>query len=461
MRRSKYPYHWLVLVLSSFAMIFSACGDEEPENPSLTLLSITANGVPLVDGTINVATEVTFELVFSSAIEAARFVPAFSLSSSSGPVNDLMISYSNASSKAVVSTTLEAATTYQLRVSAGMLGQDNGILAQAIERSFTTRDGGVITELPPCISASNDCLGSKVITGTGGQSGAITFYNSYPLDLTNARWENLTSAIIVIHGLNRDADNYFSYLINTLRQENLEDQSILIAPFFQSASTAQGNELYWSDASWREGQNSDGAINISSFTVLDQIIAQLADQDRFPVLETIIIAGHSSGALFTQAYAAANSSENNYPNLNFRYVVANSQYFYYPDDVRYDEASSQFTPVSGCAAYNRWPLGFVAPPPYLSTSSEATVDQQVVERKITYLLGNQDVVTTGTLNTSDCEAVLLGENRFRRGENIFLLMETNYSATHQTEKIVVPGVGHNGQGMFQSPVFLSWLREKI
>jgi hypothetical protein len=415
----------------------------------------------LVDGTINVATEVTFELVFSSAIEAARFTSAFSLSSSSGAVTDLTISYTNAASKAVVSTTLEAATDYQLRVSAGMLGQDNGILAQAIERSFTTRDGGVITSLPPCITASADCLGSKVINGSGGQSGTFTFYNSYPLDLTNARWENLTSAVIVIHGLNRDADNYFSYLMSSLRQEDFDDQSILIAPYFKAASAAQNGEIYWSDAGWREGQNSDGAINISSFTVMDQIIDQLADQDRFPVLETILIAGHSSGALFTQAYAAANTSESTYPNLNFRYVVANSQYFYYPDDLRYDNASSQFIPVSGCAAYNRWPLGFVAPPPYLSTTTEATVDQQVVERKITYLLGNQDVVTTGTLNTSDCEAVLLGENRFRRGENIFLLMETNYAATQQTDKIVVPGVGHNGQGMFQSSAFLSWLREKI
>ncbi len=461
MTTSLSKYHFLGLLLILSVLLQSSCDKEEMTAPNLSVLNITADGIPLVDGTINVATDATFEITFSSALVPAKFAAAFSLSSNSGAVNNLDISYSNASSKAIISATLAPSTTYDLKVTTAPLGQNDEALAQALARSFTTRDGGVITTLPPCITASNDCLSSKIINGPGGQSGAMTFYNSYPLDLTNARWENLTSAVIVIHGLNRDADNYFSYMINSLRQENLEDQSILIAPFFQSASTAQGNELYWSDSGWREGQNSDGAINISSFTVLDQIIDQLADVERFPVLETIIIAGHSSGALFAQAYAAANSSENNHPNLDFRYVVANSQYFYYPDDVRYDETTSQFAPVSSCAAYNRWPLGFVAPPPYLGTTAEATIDQQVVERKITYFLGDQDVVTTGSLNTSDCEAVVLGENRFRRGENIFLLMETNYAATHQTEKIVVPGIGHNAQGMFQSPPFLSWLREKI
>ncbi|MGH1433332.1 MAG: Ig-like domain-containing protein [Lewinella sp.] len=454
-------YHFLGLILIFSVLLQSSCDKEEMTVPNLSVLNITANGIPLVDGTINVATDATFEISFSSAVTPTKFAAAFSLSSASGVVNNLDINYTNASSKAIISTTLASSTTYELKVNTSALGQNEEALAQPLVRNFTTRDGGVITTLPPCITASDDCLGSKIINGPGGQSGTFTFYNSYPLDLANARWEALTSAVIVVHGLNRDADNYFSYMMSSLRQEDFDDKSILIAPYFKNASAAQNGEIYWSDSGWREGQNSDGAVNISSFTVIDQIIDQLADQDRFPVLETIIIAGHSSGALFTQAYAAANTSENTYPELNFRYVVANSQYFYYPDDLRYDQGTGEFVAVSGCAAYNRWPLGFVSPPPYLSTVPETTVDQQVVERKISYFLGDQDVVTTGSLNTSDCEAVLLGENRFRRGENIFLLMETNYAATHQSEKIVVPGIGHNSEGMFQSPLFLSWLRDKI
>lgn len=458
MKEPKQSLKGLAILLLSFSVFLAACGDEEPENPSLTLLSITANGTPLVDGTINVATEVTFELVFSSALEASRFVPAFSLSSSSGPVTDLTISYTNAASKAVISTTLENSTDYQLRVSAGMLGQNDGILAQAIERNFTTRDDGTITELAPCISASSDCLGSLPISDGAGSQGNFQFYSSFPLDLNNARWENLTSAVIVLHGLNRDADNYFSYMMSSLRAEDLEEQTLLLAPYFKDASAAQTGELYWNDSGWREGQASDSPTSISSFAVLDQLLDVLGDQARFPVLETIVIAGHSSGALFAHAYAAASDRADQLSAIDFRFVVANSQYFYYPLDVRYDADSGTFTPVSGCSAFNHWPLGFVNPPSYLDGISKATVDERITTRQVTYLLGNQDVVTTGTLNTSDCEAVVLGENRFRRGENIFRLLETNFATTQQSEKVVVDGVGHNGQNMFQSTEFVNWLR---
>ncbi|MCB9317157.1 MAG: hypothetical protein H6569_13535 [Lewinellaceae bacterium] len=171
------------------------------------------------------------------------------------------------------------------------------------------------------------------------------------------------------------------------------------------------------------------------------------------MLKNVVVTGHSSGALFTHAYAAANKSEPLYPDLDFTYVIANSQYFYYPDDVRYDENSGQFVVPTGCVAFNHWPLGFVNPPPYLTGVTEATVDQQIVGRKITYLLGTSDTVAGGTLNTTDCEAVLLGANRFKRGEHIFSLLETNYPGVHNSQKVLVPGVGHDAQGMYQSAVF--------
>lgn len=443
------------------SVLLAGCGDPEPEAPSVALLSITGNGIPLVDGTINVATDVTFELVFSAAIEANRFEQAFSISGPGGPVTGIDFSYQNAASRVVVATSLEANTEYRLRVAGGVLGQNNGILDGAIERNFTTRDGGVVTELSPCVSADANCLGSLPITDDQGNQGVFTFYNSFSLDLENARWENLRHAVIVLHGLNRDADNYFSYLMSTLRGEDLEDETLLLAPFFKSTSDAQSGEISWSDSGWREGQPSTGPVSVSSFAVIDQMLEVLGNTDRFPVLESVVIAGHSSGALFSHAYAAASGYMEELPRLEFSFVVANSQYFYYPEDLRYDSDSGTFTAVSGCSSFNQWPLGFVNPPTYLADVSKATVDERITTRDLTYLLGNRDVVTTGSLNTRDCEAVLLGENRFRRGENIHLLVETRFAGTEQSDKIVVDGVGHNGQAMFQSSEFVGWLRERL
>lgn len=438
-----------------------ACGDKETPANNLSLLGITVNGTALTEGTINVANEATFRLTFSKAIAPAKFEAAFSLSSASGAVSNLSFSYSNASSAVSITATLQANTNYQLTVNTSAIGQDNASLSSAINLSFTTQDGGVITQQAPCTSASQDCFRNLSITNNTGGSANFSFYSSYPIDLDNARWEELKSAIIVVHGLNRDADNYFSYMMNTLQNQSREDETLLIAPFFKAQSDAQAGDLYWSSSAWREGQTSSNTVSISSFTVIDQVLALLADQTHFPVLEKVIITGHSSGGLFTHVYAAANRSENQYPDLAFQYVVANSQYFYYPDDVRYNESTGQFVQVNNCTAFNHWPLGFVNPPSYLNGITEATVDAQVVGREITYLLGTNDVSTTGTLNTTDCEATLLGQNRFKRGENIFRLMETNYTNTQQNEKVTVNGVGHDGQAMYQSTEFRTWLNSAL
>jgi hypothetical protein len=450
------PYLVRYLSIFFFLLILSSCKDEAPEN-SITLIGVTVNSIPLVDGTINVATSANVRLVFSKAINPTKFENAFTLSSPAGIVNNLDFEYTNAASAVIIRATLETNTTYQLSVNSTSIGQDDASLSTALELSFTTVDGGIITEQAPCTSTSLDCYRNLSITNNAGGSGNFSFYSSYPIDLDNARWEKLTSAVIVVHGLGRDADNYFSYMMSSLRSQNYEDETLLIAPFFKASQDAQSGDLYWSSSAWREGQTSDGAANISSFAVIDQVLALLADKNHFPVLEKVIITGHSSGALFTQVYAAANTSENQYTDLDFSYVVANSQYFYYPDDVRYSASSGQFEAVTGCSTFNHWPMGFVNRPAYLASTSEATVDQNIIERKITYLLGTNDVVTTGTLNTTDCEAVLLGQNRFKRGENIFRLMETNYANTNQSEKITVNGVGHDGQAMYQSSEFKAWL----
>jgi hypothetical protein len=78
-----------------------------------------------VDGTINVATDVTFELVFSAAIDAARFEGAFSINGPGGAIGNLSFSYQNAASRAVISTTLGANTEYRVRVAGGVIGQNN------------------------------------------------------------------------------------------------------------------------------------------------------------------------------------------------------------------------------------------------------------------------------------------------------------------------------------------------
>jgi hypothetical protein len=233
----------------------------------------------------------------------------------------------------------------------------------------------------------------------------------------------------------------------------------LIAPFFKTAVEASADDFYWSSTGWREGQQTVNAEKASSFEVIDQIIAQLANKDHFPVLEKVIITGHSSGALFTHLFAAANRSEATYPDLQFEYVVANSQYFYYPDGQRVNEATDQLYTPTGCTGYDLWPLGYAVLPPYVALTNEASFNDQFINRSITYLLGN-GTGSDSSLNTTDCNATLLGSTRYDRGENMFRYMELAYPANNHN-RVIVDGIGHDGQGMYSSETFKVLLNQLV
>jgi hypothetical protein len=76
---------------------------------------------------------------------------------------------------------------------------------------------------------------------------------------------------------------------------------------------------------------------------------------------------------------------------------------------------------------------------------------QFVAGEVTYLLGTLDIFTSGTLNTTDCEARLLGENRFDRGTKIYDYMETFYTGSHVHQQVNVQNVGHDAAAMYNSP----------
>src|SRR5690606_24601499 len=148
-----------------------------------------------------------------------------------------------------------------------------------------------------------------------------------------------------------------------------------------------------------------------------------------------------------------------HPDLGFQYVVANNQYFYYPDGPRFDESTGTFYLPTECPGFDYWPYGYDFAVPYLDGVDASTLAAQQRSSNTVYLLGSNDTVTTGTFNTSDCQAVLLGSNRFKRGEHMFTYMETFHAGDHNHRKIVVPNTGHDANGMFNSNEFQQYLLE--
>lgn len=444
-------FFWVTLVLLS-----SACEQEESPVLAINFLGGTINNAILMDGMEGVEPEVTIRLTFSAALAPASFRQKIELEqTSNGSRVSFSLQYAAGSSRADVTAILQRNTTYRLKLQEGVIGANGEQLDRSRQWQFSTIGEEVITEQAPCVNASPGCLESIPISGTFTND----VYSSFPLLAANRRWEKLTHAVIAVHGQNRNADDYFRFLTHALQQEGLSESTILIAPEF--SDQGGGNSLYWSDRGWRFGENSDGGSSISSFSVVDALIEFLGNSEVFPVLETILITGHSSGAAFTHLYAVANDQEEKYPDHTFQYLAANSQYFYYPEDVRWNAVTKSFeaVDVNACPDFNFWPYGFSRLPDYLAGADRTAINHRFAKRSVTYLLGTDDVVTTGSLNTRDCGALLLGEHRYARGQLMHQLIETYYTASEQHERLDVPDVGHNAEEMYASTVFLQRLSD--
>ena len=442
--------HWFLL-LASFSLGFIACDDGEKMRNPVETLSILLNSAQLSSGATEVPLDAKFEIVFSRSLRPDDFENAFSLQ----PSSDLTFSYSQQSTRVSIETTLQPETDYTLLIATEPIGSEGESLLEPVAISFRTRTEGIIRSMPACTQASADCLRSTTLDGING-SGTFDFYASFPIYEEQAEWENLTSAIIMVHGLNRNADDYFEYLMSTLQSEERQDETILIAPFYKFESESTGDDFYWSDKGWRAGRSSADPARITSFSAIDQLIAQLANRDRFPVLEDILVIGQSSGGLFTHLFAGATAAPEDHPHLQFQFIVGESQYFYYADGRRVDESSDQLFVPTGCTGYDIWPFGFRSVPPDLTSISKEDYNERFAQRPVTYLLGN-GTGSDGSLNTTDCSATLLGSSRFQRGQNMLTYMNLAFPEGHQHQKVIAQGISHEGSRMYQTPEFRTLL----
>ncbi|MEL6696923.1 MAG: hypothetical protein AAFP89_11805 [Bacteroidota bacterium] len=321
------------------------------------------------------------------------------------------------------------------------------------DTSFTVED--------PCLTSS--CALQSMTLDAGNADLTMEFYANYDVLREDAVWGTLKSAIIVVHGNNRNANEYFNWLTSTLLSLNKQNETILMAPQFKINSDLGGNQdlIYWSSNGWKRGFQSNNitSVKYSSYDIVDSMIQVLSDKSRFPNLSKIIVTGHSAGAQFTGLYAAASPMEDLVTGVDIEYIVANSQYFYYPGGERWNATSNQFEVPTGCADYTNWPYGFGNPTSYLSRFQQSDVSNRYVSRKVTFMLGTLDIFTNGTLNTSDCEAQLLGENRFIRGENMFRYIETFFPGVNGHQKVTVSNVGHDAAAMYNSGAALDLIGE--
>ena len=262
----------------------------------------------------------------------------------------------------------------------------------------------------------------------------------------------VTQAVIVVHGADRNANDYFSSMNDAATLAGRSSSTIVIAPQFQTTDDAPAaDEPTWTSSGWRAGDlsSSTGPLpRISSYAAIDTILARLSNRAKFSRLARIVVVGHSAGGQLLHRYAATNRTASTLTDIPVRYIAANPSTWLYLGPER--AAGSGFAiPASAasCADYDEWHYGLQSRNTYANALSASLVKQNLVSRDVIVMLGTADTLTAD-LDVS-CGADLQGARRYQRGLTLMNYMNAlNPGNGHRL--VTVAGVGHSNRAMFTS-----------
>jgi len=331
--------------------------------------------------------------------------------------------------------------------------------------------GAALAADVPCTTATAACTET---VGVAGATGHTVIYRSYPLDTRN---EAITRALVVVHGLGRDADNYYRHTLAAAFLADALKDTVLVVPRFASNAggackdTLAPGELAWHcqprDDTWRTG---GAAVDntITSFDIVDALLHKLERKDVFPNLKAIVVAGHSAGGQFVSRYEMANLVHDSLP-IKPTYVVANPSSYAYLDGLRPTPSALPpgvaagapgytapqgaspppafvpFADARNCTTYDNWPYGLKDRNGYATRVDDAQLKKQLAARPTTYVLGELDILPLYGFDSS-CSAMAQGPTRLARGLAYAKYVEEKSGARQAT--VVVPACGHNARCMF-------------
>eukprot|EP00026_Physarum_polycephalum_P008285 Phypoly_transcript_08367.p1 GENE.Phypoly_transcript_08367~~Phypoly_transcript_08367.p1 ORF type:complete len:373 (+),score=50.89 Phypoly_transcript_08367:270-1388(+) len=294
---------------------------------------------------------------------------------------------------------------------------------------------------------------------------------------------SITTAAIILHGLQRNAYDYYCYMKYAVAAAGKTDSTYFIAPhFYLPTDIRPENAFFFIDnTAYMQGGKSDMATSrIPSFQMLDDILLAFNNKSYFPNVQEIVIVGHSAGAQTAHRYAVATGIEKTL-NVPVRYVVENAGSYTYLDTNRAIlpeitiptcnacnsteilSANYAFQVVSGaaeqsCTDYNEWKMGLDAGNVYLKMRSATVIRNEYKLKDVTYLLGTDDTCNDflgpdcgcndSSLDTG-CDAEMQGYCRLMRGAVYYQYLKFYYKT--QVHKLhFVSGLAHDGCGMVTS-----------
>lgn len=256
-----------------------------------------------------------------------------------------------------------------------------------------------------------------------------------------------TRAVIVVHGVLRDADYYYDTGAIAVARAGAK-HTLLIAPQFVELADLVGHTIsrktLWWSGKWPGGSDALSPARISTYDVFDAMIARLSDRRRFPAMREIVVVGHSAGGQIVQRYAVVGKAPqlDSGSRVRVHLIVANpSSYFYF----------GNWRPVrqTGCADFNQWRYGLSGAPPYV-VGTDAQLERRYVGRHVTYLLGTADTNPREDDLDRTCGGEAQGPYRFARGKNFIAYLARRHPEGTAQDYAFVGGVPHDNRRMFTS-----------
>ncbi len=271
---------------------------------------------------------------------------------------------------------------------------------------------------------------------------------------------DIARAVIVIHGRLRNAETYYRSALTAQAAAGQAGRSaLMVVPQFLAAIDVASHHLppdilRWTLEGWEGGDPALAPEPVGSFAVLDAILARLGDRRVFPNLKAVVVAGHSGGAQVVQRYAIAGRGDAalTREGIDVSYVVANPSSYAY-----FDEGRPVPSIAAACPGFNDWKYGMDRRPAYLAAPAPADLERAYVARRVTYLLGTADTDPDHPALDKTCMAEAQGPYRLARGESYVATMKARDAGTPNHRLRLVPGVGHDGDGMLTSACGLAAL----
>lgn len=189
------------------------------------------------------------------------------------------------------------------------------------------------------------------------------------------------------------------------------------------------------DDDWRGGGDASNGT-ISSFEVIDHVFACLGDKTRFPNLRRVVLAGFSAGGQFVARYAAVGKGAVR-DGVEVAYIAMSpSTWLRLDDDVP-------------------WHYGLKDRPRYAKDLTKAKILANLSSRDVLYACGGADTGKSALDRTPS--AMLQGANRLERFYSFKKHVETFPGWRARALFAVIPGLKHNGRGVYNRPDYFGFI----